>query len=65
MLYLLILVLAVLGFMGLFKPELMWKLEHFMSVKDGEPTEFYLVVSRIIGALALITVIIIIFVLIF
>lgn len=65
MLYLLILVLAALGFMGLFKPELMWKLEHFMSVKDGEPTEFYLVVSRIIGALALITVIIIIFVLIF
>ena len=64
MLYLLIVVLVILGFMGLFKPELMWKLEHFMSVKNGEPTEFYLVISRIIGALALITVIIIIFVLI-
>ena len=44
---------------------LLWRLEHFWSVKDGEPTEFYLAVSRIIGVIALITDIIIIITLVF
>ena len=35
-------VLLVLGFSMLFKPEVLWKIENIFSVKNGEPTDLYL-----------------------
>lgn len=48
--YIWILVLLALGLMMLIKPRILWKIEHFLSVKDGEPTDFYLIGMRIGGA---------------
>lgn len=41
--------LLVFGLLMLIKPEFVWKLDHFLSVKNGEPTELYLAVARISG----------------
>ena len=38
----------------LFKPELLWKIEHMFTVKNGEPTELYLAFMRVGGAFFLI-----------
>ena len=37
-----LLFLLILGILMLFKPELLWKIEHMFTVKNGEPTELYL-----------------------
>ena len=42
----------ILGIAAFCKPELFWTIGHLWSVKDGEPTEFYLILSRIVGVLA-------------
>ena len=42
-------VLLVLGFSMLFKPEVLWKIENIFSVKNGEPTDLYLALMRIGG----------------
>ena len=42
-------VLLVLGFSMLFKPEVLWKIENIFSVKNGEPTYLYLALMRIGG----------------
>lgn len=44
-----VLLLMVLGCGMLFKPELLWKIEHMFTVKGGEPTELYLLLMRIGG----------------
>ena len=41
--------LFVLGILMFLKPEWLWKLEHLFSVKGGEPTDFYLSMTRIGG----------------
>ena len=41
--------LFVISVMMFWKPELMWKIEHLLSVKGGEPTDFYLSMMRIGG----------------
>lgn len=33
--------LVVLGGLMLAKPSLLWKLEHFLDVRDGHPSEWY------------------------
>ena len=43
--------LFVLGVLMVWKPELLWKIEHLYSVKGGEPTDFYLSKTRIGGVL--------------
>lgn len=43
--------LFVLGVLMVWKPELLWKIEHLFSVKGGEPTDFYLSKTRIGGVL--------------
>ena len=42
-------VLFVLGVLMFLKPEWLWKLEHLLSVKGGEPTDFYLSMMRLGG----------------
>ena len=41
----------VMGFLMMFFPEQMWKLQHWFSVKNGEPSDAYLTISRITGAI--------------
>lgn len=38
-----------LGIYMLRKPEVFWKIEHIFTVRDGEPTKFYLALLRIVG----------------
>ena len=49
-----LLFLLILGILMLFKPELLWKIEHMFTVKNGEPTELYLAFMRVGGAFFLI-----------
>lgn len=41
--------LFVLGLVILICPKWVWKADHLFTVKDGEPTEFYLTVTRVGG----------------
>lgn len=43
----------LLGAAALRYPNVFWHLGHFLTVKDGEPTKFYLVAERMIGAVVL------------
>ena len=45
--------LAVLGGFMLVNPRLLWKIEHLFTVKGGEPTEAYLALMRVGGAVIL------------
>ena len=49
-----LLFLLILGILMLFKPELLWKIEHMFTVKKGEPTELYLAFMRVGGVFFLI-----------
>ena len=48
------LVVMIMGFLMILKPETLWKLKHRFSVKGGEPTEFYFTSSRILGVVCII-----------
>ena len=49
-----LLFLLIIGILMLFKPELLWKIEHMFTVKNGEPTELYLAFMRVGGVFFLI-----------
>ena len=42
-------VLLALGILMVAAPKLLWKVEHFLSVKGGEPSELYLLAMRLGG----------------
>ena len=47
-------VVLIMGIINLTKPELAWKLQHLLTVRDGEPTEYYLISTRISGVICII-----------
>lgn len=47
--YIWIILLILLGLAMLFQPELLWKIEHVFTVKNGEPSDLYLALMRIGG----------------
>lgn len=47
--YIWIVVLVLLGFAMLLKPEIIWKIEHIFTVKNGEPTDLHLTLMRLGG----------------
>ena len=51
--YIYAVVFIVLGAFMLAKPHTVWKIEHFFSVKNGEPSDFYILCTRIIGGILL------------
>ena len=59
--YLYLLILIVLSVFMIFKPTFLWKIEHFLSVKNGEPTDLYITLMRIGGTFFLILSIVMIF----
>ena len=50
--------LAILGVAMVIKPELLWRIEHIFTVKDGEPTELYLALMRLGGGFFIIAAIV-------
>ena len=46
-----VVLIAVFGCIALFFPEQMWRFEHFMDVKDGKTTEWYIQSCRLKGFL--------------
>ena len=42
------------GFFMLLFPEQVWELQHIFTVQGGEPTDFYLITTRISGILCII-----------
>lgn len=51
LLYLIPVLLIILGLFMTFKTELAWKAGHFLTVKDGEPSDLYIVITKIGGIL--------------
>lgn len=47
--YLMMIFSFSLGLFMIIKPDWIWKIENFLDVKGGEPTEFYLVTMRLGG----------------
>lgn len=47
--YIWVILLIALGLAMLIKPEILWRIEHMLTVKNGEPTELYLALMRIGG----------------
>ena len=45
--------LSALGAFCLLKPELVWEFQHLWSVKGGEPTNYYLITTRIAGGICI------------
>ena len=43
--------LAAYGYASIFYAEKLWHFEHFMDVRNGEPTEWYIETSRIRGVI--------------
>lgn len=49
MAYLALIAVILIGLLAFIKPEWLWKIEHFLDVKNGEPTEWYLEKTRLLG----------------
>lgn len=48
------LLLFFLGLFTIFFPETVWQIQHFLDVRGGEPTDFYLITTRIGGGICVI-----------
>ncbi len=48
------LLFCAVGLFFLLKPDLVWEIQHLLSVDGGEPTEFYLICTRISGIILII-----------
>ena len=50
--------LFISGIVMIVKPEFVWKVNHFLTVKDGEPTDLYIQYIRILGVVCILVAII-------
>lgn len=50
--------LLISGILMIVKPEFVWKVDHFLTVKDGEPTDLYIRYIRILGVVCILVAII-------
>ena len=41
--------LLIMGLLMFIKPHFVWKIDNFLTVKDGEPTDLYIAVVRFSG----------------
>ncbi|MBQ2865560.1 MAG: hypothetical protein IJE90_03460 [Clostridia bacterium] len=41
----------IVGVLSVVRPELVWKFKHMLTVRDGEPTQYFLVSMRISGVM--------------
>mgnify|MGYP000122822900 FL=1 len=49
-----VLCMFAIGVFLIAKPYLVWKIENFLYVKDGSPTQFYFILARSCGGIAII-----------
>lgn len=49
----LLLALYAMGFFMILKPELIWKLNYSLLIKNGEPSDFYLMMMRLVGVVVI------------
>lgn len=54
-----------IGLFLFFKPEIVWKINHFWTTKGGEPSEMYLKYTKFMGGVAIIIGIVFLMMLIF
>lgn len=52
--YIELIILYVLSILMIIKPKLLWKIENIFTVKNGEPTDFYIAFLQIVGVFLLI-----------
>ena len=50
-----------MAILSLVAPETIWKMRHWFSVKNGEPSEGYLILTRISGVIILVILLFLIF----
>lgn len=48
-LYLILLVIIALGIFMMRRPDVCWKLKHFLDTEGGEPSRFYRATVQVIG----------------
>lgn len=46
--------LVIDGLVLIIFPEAAWKMQHFLTVEGGEPSDFYMIFSRVLGVFAVI-----------
>lgn len=46
--------IVLLGIAMVGKADLLWKIEHFWDVKNGEPSELYIALMRVMGTFCII-----------
>ena len=46
--------LSALGVLCLLKPDIVWQFQHLWTVSGGEPTDFYIVGTRIAGGICIV-----------
>ena len=47
------LVMCALGALCLLKPDIVWQVRHLWTVSGGEPTNYYLVTTRVVGVICI------------
>lgn len=50
--------LFVSGIIMIVKPMFVWKVDHLLWVKDGEPTELYIQLTRVLGGVCVLVAVI-------
>ena len=46
-------IIIIVGFIMVFKPTIIWRVESSLFIKYGEPTKLYYIVARVSGILAI------------
>ncbi len=46
--------LIIAGLVLVIFPKAAWKMKHFLTVEGGEPSDFYMIFSRVLGVFAII-----------
>lgn len=49
--------LLISGVVMIKNPRFVWRVEHFFTVKDGEPTDLYINIVRVIGGVCILAVV--------
>ena len=47
-------VIIIFGILLIFKPKTIWKIKHSWDIKNGEPSDGYIIFSKCVGVFAII-----------
>ncbi len=63
--YIISILMILIGLLFYKKPEVVWKIKHYIDTKGGEPTDFFISRTKITGVFAIVVGIIILIVKLF